>query len=31
MLNSIVAGQVPVERYRLDRRTWNSLRSWARL
>ncbi len=31
MLNSMVAGQVPVERYRLDRRTWNSLRSWARL
>jgi RimJ/RimL family protein N-acetyltransferase len=30
MLNSIVAGQVPVERYRLDRRTWTSLRSWAR-
>jgi len=30
MLNSIVAGQVPVERYRLDRRTWASLRSWAR-
>ncbi|CAG0957816.1 MAG: GNAT family N-acetyltransferase [Rhizobiaceae bacterium] len=30
MLNSIVAGQVPVERYRLDRRTWISLRSWGR-
>jgi RimJ/RimL family protein N-acetyltransferase len=30
MLNSIVAGQVPVERYRLDRKTWASLRSWAR-
>jgi RimJ/RimL family protein N-acetyltransferase len=30
MLNSIVAGQVPVERYRLDRRTWTSLRNWAR-
>ena len=30
MLNSIVAGQVPVERYRLDRRTWVSLRSWGR-
>jgi len=29
MLNSIVAGQVPVERYRLDRRTWDSLRSWV--
>lgn len=30
MLNSIVAGQVPVERYSLDRRTWISLRSWGR-
>ena len=30
MLNSIVAGQVPVERYRLDRWTWVSLRSWGR-
>ena len=30
MLNSIVAGQVPVERYRLDRRTWASLRNWPR-
>jgi RimJ/RimL family protein N-acetyltransferase len=30
MLNSIVAGQVPVERYRLDRRTWMSLRTWSR-
>lgn len=29
MLNSMVAGQVPVERYRLDRRTWTSLRNWA--
>jgi RimJ/RimL family protein N-acetyltransferase len=28
MLNSVVAGQVPVERYRLDRKTWTSLRSW---
>ncbi len=28
MLNSIVAGKVPVERYRLDRKTWASLRSW---
>ncbi|RWH74461.1 GNAT family protein [Mesorhizobium sp.] len=28
MLNSIVAAQVPVERYRLDRKTWNSLRNW---
>lgn len=31
MLNSLVAGQVPVERYRLDRKTWVSLRSWGRL
>jgi len=30
MLNSLVVGKVPVERYRLDRRTWSSLRSWAR-
>jgi RimJ/RimL family protein N-acetyltransferase len=30
MLNSIVAGQVPVERYRLDRKTWVSLRTWGR-
>ncbi|MGN6534885.1 MAG: GNAT family N-acetyltransferase, partial [Mesorhizobium sp.] len=30
MLNSIVAGQVPVERDRLDRRTWASLRNWPR-
>ena len=29
MMNSIVAGQVPVERYRLDRKTWVSLRSWG--
>lgn len=29
MLNSLVAGQVPVERYMLDRRTWASLRSWG--
>ena len=29
MLNSLVAGQVPVERYQLDRRTWVSLRSWG--
>lgn len=29
MLNSMVAGQVPVERYRLDRRTWISLCNWA--
>lgn len=31
MLNSLVAGQVPVERYWLDRKTWVSLRSWGRL
>lgn len=31
MLNSLVAGQVPVERYRLDRKTWVSLRSWGQL
>lgn len=31
MLNSLAAGQVPVERYRLDRKTWVSLRSWGRL
>ncbi len=31
MLNSITAGQVPVERYSLDRRTWVSLRSWGRM
>jgi RimJ/RimL family protein N-acetyltransferase len=30
MMHSQVAGQVPIERYRLDRRTWASLRSWAR-
>ncbi len=29
MLNSLVAGKVPVERYRLDRRTWSSLRTWV--
>ena len=28
MLNSLVAGKVPVERYRLDRKTWVSLRTW---
>ena len=28
MLHSIVAGQVPVERYHLDRRTWIGLRAW---
>ena len=31
MLHSIVAGQVPVERYQLDRKTWVSLRTWARM
>jgi RimJ/RimL family protein N-acetyltransferase len=30
MIDSIVAGRVPVERYRLDRKAWASLRSWAR-
>ena len=29
MMNSICAGQVPIERYRLDRKTWVSLRSWG--
>ncbi len=29
MMNSLAAGQVPIERYRLDRRTWESLRNWA--
>jgi RimJ/RimL family protein N-acetyltransferase len=29
MMNSLVAGQVPIERYRLDRKTWASLRNWA--
>lgn len=29
MLNSLVAGQVPVERYHLDRRTWIGLRAWS--
>jgi RimJ/RimL family protein N-acetyltransferase len=29
MMDSLVAGKVPVERYRLDRRTWVSLRSWG--
>ncbi|MBX3597843.1 MAG: GNAT family N-acetyltransferase [Rhizobiaceae bacterium] len=28
MLDSVVAGKVPVERYRLDRKTWVSLRTW---
>ncbi|MEZ5780200.1 MAG: GNAT family N-acetyltransferase [Rhizobiaceae bacterium] len=30
MIDSIVAGRVPVERYRLDRKAWASLRNWAR-
>jgi RimJ/RimL family protein N-acetyltransferase len=30
MMNSLAAGQVPVERYRLDRKTWVSLRTWAK-
>jgi RimJ/RimL family protein N-acetyltransferase len=29
MMDSLVAGKVPIERYRLDRRTWVSLRSWS--
>ena len=29
MMHSLVAGQVPVERYRLDRKTWESLRTWS--
>ncbi len=29
MMDSLVAGKVPIERYRLDRRTWVSLRSWG--
>lgn len=29
MMDSLVAGKVPVERYMLDRRTWVSLRSWG--
>ncbi|WEX09787.1 GNAT family N-acetyltransferase [Chelativorans sp. AA-79] len=29
MMDSLVAGKVPVERYQLDRRTWVSLRSWG--
>lgn len=31
MMASLAAGRVPTERYRLDRRTWIGLRSWARL
>ncbi len=30
MMVSLAAGRVPVERYRLDRKTWVSLRTWAR-
>lgn len=30
MMNSLVAGQVPVEHYGLDRRTWVGLRAWSR-
>ncbi|MCV0394498.1 MAG: GNAT family N-acetyltransferase [Rhizobiaceae bacterium] len=30
MMDSLVAGRVPVERYRLDRRTWIGLREWPR-
>ncbi len=30
MMNSLVAGQVPVEHYGLDRRTWIGLRAWSR-
>ncbi|MBL8582376.1 MAG: GNAT family N-acetyltransferase [Rhizobiaceae bacterium] len=30
LLNSLAAGNVAVERYRLDRKTWISLRSWGR-
>ena len=29
MIHSLAAGQVAVERYSLDRKTWVSLRSWA--
>ncbi|MDN2567732.1 GNAT family N-acetyltransferase [Aquibium sp. A9E412] len=29
MMTSLAAGQVPVERYQLDRSTWVSLRSWG--
>lgn len=29
MMDSLVAGCVPIERYQLDRRTWVSLRSWG--
>ncbi len=30
MIDSLMAGRVAVERYTLDRRTWVSLKSWAR-
>lgn len=30
MMTSLAAGQTPVERYRLDRKTWMSLRTWAK-
>lgn len=30
MLDSLSTGRVPVERYILDRKTWVSLRTWAR-
>jgi RimJ/RimL family protein N-acetyltransferase len=29
MMHSIISGQVPTERYRLDRKTWASLRTWS--
>lgn len=29
LLTSLAAGRVPVERHRLDRRTWAGLRSWT--
>ncbi|MGB3501813.1 MAG: GNAT family N-acetyltransferase [Mesorhizobium sp.] len=29
MMNSLAAGQVTVERYRLDRKTWVGLKSWG--
>ena len=31
MMNSLAAGSVSIERFVLDRKTWGSLRSWARL
>jgi len=30
MMDSLAAGRAPVERYRLDRKTWVSLRTWPR-